>query len=302
MVPGVPHMRLDGDAMHNFLDKEIGTPILDELHDRLWLFSTRSVDNIDPLHRQKIKGRQIIPCDDPNLHLAWTRHTIYIKPLPACLLNHAFWAEHLEPASEMAGVPMSRINKKAHRRAAVGFLKSYAYLVQSPTDFTIAKQTLLFPEFVDITWHQWALFINRFLELDAEVSLRFRFGQLRLNRLSVALLLFRPPSASNHWYYARLHWSTTAIIEHSFANLLFVFASLALALQSMQVALGVPAGELGFAADEATSFQPMKRVFWISSIAILSLSGICWAIILIYPIVEILIQFCWAVSNQRKAA
>lgn len=59
------------------------------------MMATQSSANINALHRQIFKGRKIVVTEDPQLHLIWLQDRIHIKPLPKCLLSHAFWNDVL---------------------------------------------------------------------------------------------------------------------------------------------------------------------------------------------------------------
>ncbi|KAF2462923.1 uncharacterized protein BDR25DRAFT_308060 [Lindgomyces ingoldianus] len=57
---------------------------------RLWIM------NINPLHRQRVKGREIVLTEEPRLHLVWIHDRIFAKPLPRYLLSQTFWKMFLE--------------------------------------------------------------------------------------------------------------------------------------------------------------------------------------------------------------
>lgn len=96
-VPGDPAVSLLSDDVHVHLSNHLETPLLDEIYKKLWLIAKKSGRSIDSLHTQKVKGRSIVPTEDPRLHLVWYQDKIYIKPVPAFLLNHDFWAKYLQP-------------------------------------------------------------------------------------------------------------------------------------------------------------------------------------------------------------
>ncbi|KAE8366386.1 hypothetical protein BDV27DRAFT_156000 [Aspergillus caelatus] len=66
-VPGEPSVPLADSK--SFLQRELTTPLLDLLFGYLWLVGKQSSSNIDALHVQVIKGRDILPAEDPKLHL-----------------------------------------------------------------------------------------------------------------------------------------------------------------------------------------------------------------------------------------
>ncbi|ORY17572.1 hypothetical protein BCR34DRAFT_621770 [Clohesyomyces aquaticus] len=138
---------------------------------RLWIMTTLSSANINPLQRQLVKGREIIVTEEPWLHLVWIHDCIFIKPMPRYLLSQAFWAIDLW-------------------KAATGFVRTYRYLIQHESDFNIAQQEhlRLIPKDVE-----WALFCQFISELDhiedSAVSRRYWYGELRLTRLNFYALL-----------------------------------------------------------------------------------------------------------------
>lgn len=91
-LPGQPKLNLaDTDEVLEFLERDLRTPDIDRLEPYLWLISTPRADNITPLHRQRLRGRSIVPIVDPDLHLVWHRYQVFVKPLPAYLCSYAFW-------------------------------------------------------------------------------------------------------------------------------------------------------------------------------------------------------------------
>lgn len=114
--------------------------------------------------------------------LVWS---IYIKPLPVCLLNYDFWAAYLrlpgERKADSTIVSSNAVIPNFDRSAAVGFLRSYAFLIKHRIGFILAKDSRLVPE--DVDWIEWSKFINNFRKLeDHHVAKRYHYGQLRLSR------------------------------------------------------------------------------------------------------------------------
>ncbi|THX88878.1 hypothetical protein D6D08_03931 [Aureobasidium pullulans] len=147
----------------------------------LWLLSTHSAANITPLHRQSLRGRKIVVMEDPGLHLVWRHDCIYIKPVPKYLLSHVFWNDFL--MVEPTAMPSDRCKIVA---AALGFLRSYFYLIQHESDLRIAQreQLQLVPK--TVTWEKFCSFSDSFGAIsDDEVSERYQYGELRLTRLNL---------------------------------------------------------------------------------------------------------------------
>jgi hypothetical protein len=308
-VPGDPTVSLNPADVNTYLSVHLETRLLDELYDRLWLVARQSSDSIDALHVQKIKGRNIVPSEDPRLHLVWQHDKIYIKPLPICLLNHEFWTTYLHlpqkkkdddcpsPNSNSATTNSNHFN----RSVAVGFLRSYAFLIKYQLDFILAKESHLIPN--DVDWTKWSRFINSFRILeDHHVAKRYHYGQLRLSRLNWVVRLFRPRNANTVWFYEIPHWSISDYVTRATLPMLFIFASVSLVLSSMQVALSVPADGLWFQHPNGSGLCYMSRAFWGFSIAVLLLSGVVWVLLFGIPLLVLSWQFWWGFRKQRKRA
>lgn len=216
--------------VHKFLYKEFYATDLENVAPRLWVMSTQSRANINPLHRQKVKGREIIVTEDPRLHLVWIHDRIFIKPLPRYLLSHWFWETYLTPKSGSLSSDQELV-----QRAATGYLRTYCYLLQHQSDFTIAKQDhlRLIPE--DVEWPEFCRFISRFDEIeDAQVSERYHYGELRLARLN-----FYAPLFFRRLNYERLHGEYSDYFARLYGPVLFLFAIASTLLNSMQVEMAV---------------------------------------------------------------
>jgi hypothetical protein len=295
-LPGYPTVSLDSAQVRAFLQGELATPIIDELHHLFWLLSMKSGGNIDPLHRQRVKGRTIMPTDEAKLHLVWTKDSIYVKPLPVCLLNHTVWEVFLAPEEQF---PMVISDPGFDRKVALGFLRTYSYLVRSPLDFALAKEAHLIPEDLDIDWIRWMKFIAHFRGMDdSQVSKRYHFGQIRLNRLNWAMRIMMPKAGTGVVHYHRQHWSVATAISQWFSILLFSFASLSLVLSSMQVALTVPPDHLSFAGLDEQRLGTLKAVFWIFSILTIVISALTWLMLALIPLGVFATYTYWAVRTK----
>jgi hypothetical protein len=61
------------------------------------------------------------------------------------------------------------------RSIALGFLRSYAHLVQHRSDFTLAREPQLIPDNVD--WLKWCRFIHHFRHIEEDqVAKRYHYG------------------------------------------------------------------------------------------------------------------------------
>ncbi|KAJ5123878.1 uncharacterized protein N7515_007703 [Penicillium bovifimosum] len=305
-IPGNPAIGLLPNEVYDYLSKELATPLLDELYAQLWLVARKSGHHIDALHTQKAKGRAIIPSEDPRLHLIWDRNKIYIKPVPLCLLNHEFWVRYLQPLKGASSESPSPVPKSPEPAAsvfdsaiAIGFMRSYASLVKSPLDFAIAKESYLIPTEVD--WVEWSIFINHFRVEDDSVAKRYHYGQLRLSRLNWVVRIFRPNKTRTRWFYETSCWSIGEFMERATFPLVFLFASVSIALSSMQVALAVPV-DLLWSHSSDDELQEMNRAFWLFSIAVVLLWLVTWVLLLGIPVVALCSQVFWGFRNREKPA
>jgi hypothetical protein len=304
-IPGNPSVGLDRTEVTAYLSTELATQVLNELYDRLWLVARKSGDSIDALHVQKVRGRTIIPCEDPRLHLLWQHGKIYIKPLPACLLNHEFWSTYLCLPSNLEAntteVSTELATLTTNRSVAIGFLRSYVFLIKHQLDFIFAQESHLIPDELD--WISWSKFIGSFRCIeDEQVAKRYHYGQLRLSRLNWIVRLFQPQHSSTGWFYEIPHWSITEYITQATIPLLFLFASVSLALSSMQVALSVPADALWFRPLDRFTLSSMSRAFWVFSITILVLTAVIWSLLFCIPLLGLLRQLTWGFRKERERA
>ena len=227
-------------AVGDFLSRELDTPILNDLYPHLWLVAKKSGDHIDALHQHCIQNRKITIAEDPALHLIWYYGILYLKPIPQCLFIHAFWKDYLLPSKpECLGDQQAYATaSNSHLcRTALGYLRSYSFLVQHESDYLIAQRADLIPK--DITYQEFRRFILPFRSIpDEAVSPRYHFGQLRLSRLKYAVRLLRPFSlGSTMVYHHSCYWQTGQCLRRFGTPLLFLFAAFSVVLSAMQVTL-----------------------------------------------------------------
>ncbi|KAF2176598.1 hypothetical protein K469DRAFT_678511 [Zopfia rhizophila CBS 207.26] len=197
---------------------------------RLWVMTTFSSGNINPLHRQRVKGREIIVTEEPRLHMVWIYDRIFIKPLPRYLLSQQFWEMYLSDNSNQLGDIQSNI-----RKAATGFLRTYRYLIQHESDFHIAQQDglRLIPK--DVDWASFCRFTSELGRIDdSDVSGRYCYGELRLTRLN-----FYAPLFLGKFHFEQVHGQYGDFFGRLYGPILFVFALVSIILNSMQVELAV---------------------------------------------------------------
>ncbi len=303
-LPGDPAVDLLPDDVRAHLSGQLGTPLLNELYERLWLVARKSGQNIDPLHTQKVKGRSVVPTEDPRLHLVWHRDKIYIKPVPSFLLNHNFWTIYLQPpggkSTSQSPSKSSQSGSVAFDQSiAIGFMRSYALLVPQRLDFALAKEAHLMPDDVQ-DWLQWSKFIGHFRHVaDEHVARRYHYGQLRLSRLNWVVRIFRPRHASTMWFYEIPHWSIGDFVARATVPLLFLFAGVSLALSSMQVILSVPADDPWFSGLGESGLQKMGTAFWVFSAAVILGWLVACAFIVGIPLVVLAWQVLWGYRKEK---
>lgn len=226
-LPGNASVELEAESIWDYLQTSLLTTKLNILAPHLWLVATQSSSSITPLHKQKILGRDIVITDTADLHLIWYYSRIFLKPLPRYLLSHAFWRFLCSDAHTATHQPHQNLLLPA----ILGFVRTYAHLIQSETDFRIALSHHLVPE--DVDFESFSRFIKRFADLpDGQASPRFRFGELRLTRLNFWSVVFL---RQRHYFNVSRQYET--YFERFFAPLLFVFGTLSVVLSAMQVAL-----------------------------------------------------------------
>lgn len=192
---------------------------------------TPSHRHIMPLHHQKAHGREVLVNEHPGLHLLWYYERIFIKPIPAYFYTRAFW-----DFAEQSAVPV--------HKAAVGFLRSYYYLIQYEIDFIEACDKKLIPKKPDgqhPSYEEFCDFIAPFKDVgDTHVCRRFHYGELRLSRLNKTAMLFRGKLAYFHIYP---QWGS--YLSHILAPIITIFVVISVVLNSMQVTLQAVAGPDG---------------------------------------------------------
>ena len=225
-----------------FVRQQLEIPRLNRIVEHLWLAGR--VGNIHPLHRQYVLGRRVIVTEQADLHLLWINDIIFVKPLPAWLLDKDLWDQQVCSSAEL-------------RASADGFLKTYAFLVTYEVDFTIAKDLNLLPE--GFTWPTWLQFVqDRLLPICHNSKLstfapRYTYGELRLSRIN---LLYRfLPELKFKYFFRGYHYGSQTyqtFLERNFAWLVVSFAYLALVLTAMQVGLATEQLQGSAAFNEAS--------------------------------------------------
>lgn len=253
-LPGYPRMKLnDAQDTTDFVRQDICCERLEKMAKRLWLLSTHSGANITPLHRQSLRGRKIVVMEDPGLHLVWRHDCIYVKPMPKYLLSYIFWNDFL-----MDKPTTMQSDRRKIIAAALGFLRTYFYLIQHESDLRIAQQDDLQLVPKNVTWKKFCSFSDSFgIISNGEVCERYQYGELRLTRLN----LWAAPLLGQ-MVYQDFGLQYSDYFGPYFAPLLFVFAIFSVLLSAMQVALAVDALE----SKRWLAFWSVSRWFAVVSI------------------------------------
>lgn len=230
-LPGYPQILLQNtQELYPFLLEDLCTPTLEKLAPRLWWMSTQSSAHIAPLHHQAVKLRQIVLSENPELHLIWYYDRIFIKPIPKYLLSHAFWRNYLVPSLPAT---VSEGECKLIERSALGFLRTYLYLVKYESDFDIAKEKRLIPS--EVTWERFSAFKSDLKAIeDAHVTERYHYGEIRLSRLNFYIKFLLGRSA-----FHNVHGQYSTYFSRFYGPLLFIFGMISLLLSALQVELSV---------------------------------------------------------------
>lgn len=226
---GHPRVSLEDRAsLYDFLEREFWSDDLERISSKLWWMSKQDSASISPLHRQAVKRRTIIITEDPKLHLTWMVDRIFIKPLPEYLTSYSFWESYLTRTSDDPCI--DRI-----RRAALGYLRTFYYLIQHDSDLRIAQDPHLNLIPLGVSWTEFCNFSVSFGSIsDADVSGRYNFGEIRLTRLNLYA-----PLLLGKTHFQKLDYLYGAYFAHFYGPILFVFGFFSIILSGMQVAISV---------------------------------------------------------------
>lgn len=298
-LPGYPRIKFeDTDDVNEFLEEQLTLKDLEKISGWLWILSKQDSKNISPLHRQKVKARDIIVSEDPRLHLVWYHNRIFIKPFPRYLLSHKFWETYLSPNLQRTqGNKISQNEIEELQKAALGLVRTYFYLIKHESDFRIATDPdlhlCLLPPSNSITWESWCRFSRSFHQIsDSQVAGRYAYGEIRLTRLN-----FWSKFLLGKWQFQRVDSQYSDYFARFYGPILFVFGIFSIVLTAMQVELAVEA--LGArAGGSLTSFWEACR--WISfvSLGFLALVVLCLVSLLVFKVVK---EWAYALNDRWTA-
>ena len=235
------------------IDRELDVTRLDIIFEYLWRAALPGVgDGTQSLHEHLHGGRTPQSVERYDLHLVRNGNAIFIKPLPAWLLNAKFWRENL--CSDLG----------LHRRAC-GLLWTYAQLIIHESDYNIAQEYKLLPAASGHLSHATLSIFLAEVRSAVEnarvyVDRRYLYGDLSLGSLNTIYRRFLDEPSGFHV----CEIDEDATVKRTVTVLLGVFAFFSLTLTAMQVCL---------AADHVNT-RGLQMVFWIfATVCLLFISG-----------------------------
>jgi hypothetical protein len=224
-LPDAPRIPLSSQIIPYCLS-DLDTPSLNTLGEKLWWVGP--TPELKSLSEQMTLERNICITEDPNMHCIWTENTSFLKPIPAYLCSFAFWEYLLDPLNDGG----DEEERERLRATALGFLRTYARLVQRRSDFNIAVRNDLVPAKVE--FEEFIRFISSFDNIpDSQISIRWRFGELILDALNFHSLIHL-----RKYHLNRYESRYGPYFQRFFPVVLFMFALFSVALSAMQVILG----------------------------------------------------------------
>lgn len=230
-----------GKGLLEVLGRELLVEKLNMMHDFLWLAGpSEPPENIG---HHLVEAYEIVVTENVLLHLVQKASRIFIKPLPKYLLDEDFWKQHLVTATHNQSDPAVEAQRKEIRLCAKGLLLSYCAMVSYESDLKVAKNLGLLP--ADIEWARWRSWVAEVISNcpNDEINKRFRYGELRLDRLNTIYRCMKrptlaPPILGPRWCNLvgapRSFWET---MMDDFALLALVLGFVVVFLTAMQVGL-----------------------------------------------------------------
>ncbi|KAF4971320.1 hypothetical protein F66182_17790 [Fusarium sp. NRRL 66182] len=231
--------------LNSFLSSELLVKRLNAIQPWLWVCGRPMPPRA--LHRQLVMSRSIVVTEEIDMHMVWLQNRIFIKPLPAYLLDPDFWTAHLfaDTSSHRSEVnskeyhveqPMSVETYEDIIGCARGFLFSYTALIAHESDFVIACQNGLLPS--SVSWTGWKKLCSQVLASHrySAVNPRYWYGELRLSRLNMVYAL-RKGSILRGYSSIGAPTSYNEFFRSNFAALITVLGYVVIVLTAMQTGL-----------------------------------------------------------------
>ena len=282
-LPGEPWLDLHSSELRTFLYDELLTPGLDKLSPYLWLVATQRSDHISPLHQQIVKGRQIMVAENPELHCTWMYNHVYLKPIPPYLLSWAFWQYYFNTSSIL-----SQHERDRAKAAALGFLRTYSFLILHASDFRIAADLHLIP--ANISYTKLRFFLTFFRKVsDSKVSKRYQFGELRLRRVNFWARIFL-----RRFFFQKVqvHYTCNAYFGRFYGPVLFIFAFFSTTLSAMQVGLASESIDKSF----SSSLKFFAVICWWYSITTILAATLLLTSLILLLVYRVLREFSFALN------
>ena len=196
----------------------------------------------------------VILCENPQLHLVWYYDRIFVKPIPKYLLSQAF-RQYLDTQPFQL------------REAALGFMRTYSYLIRYEADFRVAQEKGLIPKSEgsstgsrETTFETFAELITWFDRLSDDcVAPRYSYGELRLTRLNFYSRIFLRKLTFHH-----VDAQLGSFLNHAVAPFITGFVIVSVILNALQMELTAqPNNAFG---TRWTNFAALSR--WVSVVAL----------------------------------
>ncbi|KAJ5938333.1 hypothetical protein N7466_001467 [Penicillium verhagenii] len=281
-LPGYPRIKLsDKKSLLEFILQEIWSEDLESISGKLWWMSKQDSSNISPLHRQRVKGRQIIVTEDPRLHLVWIDDRIFLKPLPRYMTSYVFWDTFMSDQSKHG--PAAKL-----RMAALGYLRTYFYLIQYESDLRVAQDPALCLVPEDVTWSQFCRITACFNDItDNEVSGRYHYGEIRLTRLN-----YYAPFLLGEGHYQRVNHQYRAYFARIQGPVISAFAFFSILLNCMQVSLAASDSDKRY-----SSYLLSASCYWFSTL-IECATGILLLMVVLLFFFKVIREWRFAIAHR----
>lgn len=224
------------DDIIDYLKIDLDLSRLDKIHNCLWLAGRPHTAR--PLHRQLMMAREVIITEQFGLHLVWRGYRMFLKPLPAYLLDYDFWKAYL--VRQETDIERKKQAAILHS-SACGLIMSYIWLIRHRSDMKIAQDKSLVP---NMKWEQWRKFTKTFLARIGPTTLervnrRFHHGELRAGRLNLIYRFYTPIFSLRNCLrgYTVGYDRHGLFFQENFGWLIMVFAVLPVLLSAMQTGL-----------------------------------------------------------------
>ncbi|KAF1952375.1 hypothetical protein CC80DRAFT_495436 [Byssothecium circinans] len=227
-LPDAPRVALGSSEIIPYCLEDLDTPHMNEFGEKLWWAEPNP--SIKTLSQQLVFGRKIVVTEDPSVHLVCSDDIIYMKPLPSYITSYAFWEYLLDSSNESIDTG----ERERLKATALGFLRTYAHLVQRRSDFSIAQRCELLSSFSDTSFEAFTNFIKSFDSIpDKDISCRWRFGEFHLGVLN-----FHCAIRKRRWHLNRFESNYGPYFQRFFPAILFMYALFSVILSAMQVIIG----------------------------------------------------------------